>query len=90
MKVRWSRLALRDLDAIFDYIARDDPSAALRWIGRLRAPNASPPSARGCSPRARRRRLCRDQPASPAAPAREHEGARTERRMPGSSCTPRG
>ncbi|MCC6807414.1 MAG: type II toxin-antitoxin system RelE/ParE family toxin [Deltaproteobacteria bacterium] len=35
MRVDFSPEALRDLDAIFDYIARDNPSAALRWVNRL-------------------------------------------------------
>ena len=35
MKLRWSPQALRDLDAIFDYIAEDNPPAALRWVRRL-------------------------------------------------------
>lgn len=37
MKLRWSHQALRDLDAIFDYIAADNPTTALRWIRRLQA-----------------------------------------------------
>lgn len=31
----FSRLAQRDLAVIADYIKRDNPSAALRWINRL-------------------------------------------------------
>jgi toxin ParE1/3/4 len=30
-------VALADLDAIFDFIARDDSGAARRWIAKLRA-----------------------------------------------------
>ncbi len=37
MKLRWSNQASRDLDAIFDYIAVDNPDAALRWVRRLQA-----------------------------------------------------
>ena len=35
MKLRWSSQALRDLDTIFDYVAADDPRAALGWVRRL-------------------------------------------------------
>ncbi|MFT5432820.1 MAG: toxin ParE1/3/4, partial [Myxococcota bacterium] len=35
MKVEWSARAVRDLDAIFDYIALDNPVAALGWVARL-------------------------------------------------------
>jgi toxin ParE1/3/4 len=31
----WTNRALDDLEAIGDYIARDDPAAAERWIGLL-------------------------------------------------------
>ncbi|MCB9540363.1 MAG: type II toxin-antitoxin system RelE/ParE family toxin [Myxococcales bacterium] len=41
MTLRWSLQARRDLDAIFDYIAEDDPAAALRWVRRLQAKAAS-------------------------------------------------
>jgi toxin ParE1/3/4 len=34
-KVRWTDRALADLDAIGDYIARDDPPAAERWVLKL-------------------------------------------------------
>jgi plasmid stabilization system protein ParE len=34
--LRWSRRAERDLEAIGDYIAADDPSAARAWVERLR------------------------------------------------------
>jgi plasmid stabilization system protein ParE len=37
MKLRWSPRAERDLYRIGDYIALDDPRAAVRWIARLRA-----------------------------------------------------
>ncbi len=37
MRVAWSARAVRDLDAIFDYIALDDPVAALSWVKRLQA-----------------------------------------------------
>jgi plasmid stabilization system protein ParE len=36
VKVRWSHRAERDLYDIADYIALDDPAAALRWVQRLR------------------------------------------------------
>ena len=35
MAVTWSLRARADLSAIFQFIARDDPSAAERWIARL-------------------------------------------------------
>ena len=35
MKVRWTRLALADLDSVYEYIAPDDPSAALRLMERI-------------------------------------------------------
>ena len=35
MKVRWTRLALADLDSVYEYIAPDDPSAALRVMERI-------------------------------------------------------
>lgn len=35
MKVRWSKRALDDLDAIGEFIAEDDPGAAAAWVGRL-------------------------------------------------------
>lgn len=35
MKVRWTAPALRDLESIGDYIARDNPSAAHRLVTRL-------------------------------------------------------
>ena len=34
MRLRWSHRAQRDLDAIFDYIAADNPTAALGGGGR--------------------------------------------------------
>jgi toxin ParE1/3/4 len=34
-RLRWSRRAEADLEAIGDYIAADDPVAAERWIGKL-------------------------------------------------------
>ena len=37
MKLRWSPQALRDLDAIFDYIAENNLTAALNWVRRLQA-----------------------------------------------------
>lgn len=37
MKVEWSAQAMRDLAQIFDFIADDDPTAALRWVQRLQA-----------------------------------------------------
>lgn len=36
MKLRWSRRAVADLDAIANYIADDNPEAARRWIEALR------------------------------------------------------
>ena len=35
-RLRWSRRAASDLLEIGDFIARDDPSAARRWVERLR------------------------------------------------------
>jgi toxin ParE1/3/4 len=35
MKVRWTAPALRDLEAIGDYIARDNPAAADRIVTRI-------------------------------------------------------
>ncbi len=34
--IRWSARALRDLDQIAAYIARDNPKAARLWVGKLR------------------------------------------------------
>jgi plasmid stabilization system protein ParE len=36
MKVVWSIRALNDLDAIAEYIARDDALAARRWIDKIK------------------------------------------------------
>lgn len=35
MRVRWTRPALQDLEAIEDYIAADNPAAAFRLIDKL-------------------------------------------------------
>tara|TARA_R100001230_G_C5575257_1_gene95794 strand:+ start:301 stop:588 length:288 start_codon:yes stop_codon:yes gene_type:complete len=35
MRVRWLALALRDLEGITDYIAQDNPGAALRMADRI-------------------------------------------------------
>lgn len=35
MRVVWTALALRELEAIGDYIARDNPSAAVRTVTRV-------------------------------------------------------
>lgn len=35
MRVRWTALALRDLEAIGDYIARDNPAAAAKLVTRI-------------------------------------------------------
>jgi len=35
MKIRWMPQALRDLEAIRRFIARDNPAAALRWVALL-------------------------------------------------------
>ena len=35
MKVEWSPLALERVDDIAQYIARDDPDAAFRWVTDL-------------------------------------------------------
>jgi toxin ParE1/3/4 len=35
MRLRWAAPALRDLDALGDYIARDDPGAATRIVARI-------------------------------------------------------
>ena len=37
MKLRWLPLALRDLDEIRRYIARDNAAAARHWVTRLQA-----------------------------------------------------
>jgi toxin ParE1/3/4 len=37
MKLRWTPQALRDIDAIRRYIARDNPDAARAWVSRLQA-----------------------------------------------------
>ena len=37
MKIRWMPQALRDLDVIRRYIARDNPVAARQWVARLQA-----------------------------------------------------
>jgi len=37
MKIRWLPRALRDLDAIRRFIARDNPVAARRWVAWLQA-----------------------------------------------------
>ena len=37
MKLRWMPQSLRDLDAIRQYIARDNPTAARRWVAKLHA-----------------------------------------------------
>jgi addiction module RelE/StbE family toxin len=34
--IRWSANAMRDLDQIAAYIARDNPQAARKWIAKLR------------------------------------------------------
>ena len=36
MKLRWTLRARRDLEEIGNYISRDSPAAARRWIERLR------------------------------------------------------
>lgn len=36
MTIKWTERATADLFAIGEYIARDDPRAARRWIERLR------------------------------------------------------
>ena len=36
MKLRWTEQARRDLVAIGRYIAQDQPSAARRWVDKLR------------------------------------------------------
>ena len=35
MKVRWTRLAVADLDSAYEYIAADDSAAALRVVERV-------------------------------------------------------
>ena len=34
--IRWSANAMRDLDQIAAYIARDNPQAARKWVAKLR------------------------------------------------------
>ena len=36
LAIRWSARAVRDLDRIATYIARDNPRAAREWVARLR------------------------------------------------------
>jgi toxin ParE1/3/4 len=36
MRVRWSGRALHDLRSIAAYISKDNPTAARRWVARLR------------------------------------------------------
>jgi toxin ParE1/3/4 len=35
MKLRWSRLAVADLDSAYSYVAAEDPAAAERLIDRI-------------------------------------------------------
>jgi len=35
VKLRWTRVAIADLDSAFECVAADDPSAAERLIGRM-------------------------------------------------------
>jgi toxin ParE1/3/4 len=44
VKIRWTRQAAQDLQAIGDFIASDSPGAARRWVARLqeRARHAAP------------------------------------------------
>jgi toxin ParE1/3/4 len=37
MKIRWMPQALRDLDSIRRFIARDNPATARLWVARLQA-----------------------------------------------------
>ena len=41
LKVVWTEYALRDLERIDSYIARDSPAAAARWVGKLIAAAAT-------------------------------------------------
>jgi len=43
MRVRWTGRALRDLRSIADYISKDNPRAARRWVARLRERAAKAP-----------------------------------------------
>ena len=36
LSIKWSARAVRDLDEIASYIARDKPTAARKWIAKLR------------------------------------------------------
>jgi addiction module RelE/StbE family toxin len=45
LKVVWTEYALRDLERIDSYIARDSPAAAARWVGKLIATAAALASA---------------------------------------------
>lgn len=36
MKIIWTELAVEKLEEIADYIASDDPSAALKWVNKMR------------------------------------------------------
>lgn len=44
--IRWSIGAMRDLDQIATYIARDNPKAAREWIAKLRQTAQMPLAAR--------------------------------------------
>ena len=35
MKLRWTRLAITDLDSVFAYVAADNPTAANRLVERI-------------------------------------------------------
>jgi toxin ParE1/3/4 len=37
MRIKWLRTALRNLDAEAEYIARDNPAAAIRVVQKIRA-----------------------------------------------------
>lgn len=41
VRVEWARVAVRDLDAILDYIVTESPTAAERTLDRLRAAASS-------------------------------------------------
>lgn len=45
LKVVWTEYALRDLERIDSYIARDSPASAARWVGKLIATAATLASA---------------------------------------------
>lgn len=44
LKLVWTERAIRDLEQIDDYVAKDSPAAAARWVAKLIATAATVPS----------------------------------------------